>query len=72
MNTAYPMQWISMMMMMMICCGMAVKRMGMFGVVVRNMKALTVQMKTVTLVGKVDRIQHSFCNFQVRHPHCVV
>jgi hypothetical protein len=41
-----------MMMMKMICCGMAVKRMEMFRVVVRNMKALTVQMKTGALVGK--------------------
>ena len=28
---------------MMICCGMAVKRMGMLGVSVRKMKALTVK-----------------------------
>jgi len=37
---------------MMICCGMAVKRMGMLGVSVRNVKALTVKMETVTLAGK--------------------
>jgi hypothetical protein len=28
------------------CCGMAVRRMGMLGVSVRTMKALTVKMKT--------------------------
>jgi hypothetical protein len=36
----------------MICCGMAVKRMGVLGVSVRKMKALTVKMETVTLIGK--------------------
>jgi len=34
---------------MMICCGMAVKRMGMLGVSVRKAKALSVKMETVTL-----------------------
>jgi len=33
-------------------CGMAVKRVGMLEVSVRKMKALTVKMETVTLVGK--------------------
>jgi hypothetical protein len=33
---------------MMICCGMAVKRLGMTGVGVMKMKALTVKMETVT------------------------
>jgi hypothetical protein len=42
----YPKQW------MMICCGMAVKNMGMLGVSVRKMKALTVKMETVTLIGE--------------------
>jgi len=37
---------------MMICCGMAVKRVEMFGFSVRKMKALTVKMETVTLIGK--------------------
>jgi len=37
---------------MMICCGVAVKRLGMVGVSVRNMKALSVQMETVALIGK--------------------
>jgi len=36
---------------MMICCGMAVKRMGMLGVSVREMMALSVKMETVTLSG---------------------
>jgi hypothetical protein len=36
---------------MMMCCGMAVKRMGMLGVSVRRMKAMTVKMETVTLIG---------------------
>jgi hypothetical protein len=36
-----PMQWMGLMIM---CCGMAVKRMGMLGVSVRKMKALTVKM----------------------------
>jgi hypothetical protein len=31
---------------------MAVKRMGKFGVSVRNMKPQTVKMETVTLIGK--------------------
>jgi len=35
-----------------ICCGMAVKRMGMLGVRVRKMTALIVKMETVTLIGK--------------------
>ena len=37
---------------MMMCCGMAVKRMGMLGVSVRKMKALFAKMETVTLIGK--------------------
>ena len=37
---------------MMICCRMSVKRMGMLRVSVRNMKALTVKMETVTLIGQ--------------------
>ena len=37
---------------MMICCGMAVRRLGMLGVNVRKMKALTVKLETVTLIGK--------------------
>jgi hypothetical protein len=43
------MQWMGL---MMVCCGMAVKRMGMLGVSVRKTKALTVKMETVTLIGK--------------------
>jgi len=37
---------------MMMCCGMTVKRMGMLGVSVKKMKALTVKMETVTVIGK--------------------
>jgi len=37
---------------MMMCCGMAVKRMGMLGVNVRKMKAQTVKMERATLVGE--------------------
>jgi hypothetical protein len=36
---------------MMICCGMAGKRLGILGVGVRKVKALTVKMETVTLFG---------------------
>jgi hypothetical protein len=43
-TAVYPMQWIR--------CEMAVKRMGMLGVSVRKMKALTVKMETVILIGK--------------------
>ena len=39
--------------MMMIHCGKAVKRVGMFGVSVRKMQALTVKKETAPLVGKV-------------------
>ena len=41
-----------MMRLMVICCGTAIKRMVMLGVSVRKMKALTVEMETVTLIGK--------------------
>jgi len=37
---------------MVVCCGMALKRMGKLGVSVRKMKALNVKIKSVTLVGK--------------------
>jgi hypothetical protein len=43
------MQWITL---IMICCGMAMKRMGMLGVSLRKTKALTVKMQTMTLIGK--------------------
>ena len=36
----------------MICCGVTEKRVGMLGVSVRKMKALTVRMETLTLSGK--------------------
>jgi hypothetical protein len=44
-NAVYPMQWMGL---MLICCGMTVKRAGMVGVCVRKMKALTVKMEMVT------------------------
>jgi len=43
------MQWMEL---IIICCGTAVQRMGMLGVSVRKMKARTVKMETVTLIGK--------------------
>jgi hypothetical protein len=39
----------------MICCRMALKRMGMIAVSVRKTKTLTVKIETVTVIGK-DRI----------------
>jgi len=36
----------------MICCGMAVKRMGMLGVSGRKMEALLVKVETVTQIGR--------------------
>ena len=51
-SAVYPVQWKGL---MLTCCEMAVKRMGMLGVSVRKMKALTVKVETVTLL-KVDRI----------------
>jgi hypothetical protein len=41
-------QWMGL---MMICCGMAVKRMGMLGISVRMIKTLTVKVEKVTLFG---------------------
>jgi hypothetical protein len=43
------MQWMGL---MMICCKTALKGLGMFGVSVRKLKALTVKMETVTLIDK--------------------
>jgi len=37
---------------MMICCGMAMKRMGMLAVIVRKMKALAVKTEALTQIGK--------------------
>jgi hypothetical protein len=44
----FSVQW---MVLTMICCGMAAKRLGMLGVKVRKIKALSVNMKTVALTG---------------------
>jgi hypothetical protein len=48
-SAVYPMQWMTL---MMICCGMAMKRMGMLAVNVRKIKALAMKMEAVTLIGK--------------------
>jgi len=45
-SAIYPMHWMRL---IMSCCGITVNRMGMLGVSVRKMKALTV---IVTLTGK--------------------
>jgi len=37
---------------MMVCCGMVVRRMGTIRISVRKMKALTVNMEKVTLIGE--------------------
>jgi hypothetical protein len=37
---------------MMMCCGMAMKRLGVLGASVRKVKAQNVKMDTVTLIGK--------------------
>jgi len=37
---------------MIICCVMVLKEMRMLGVSVRKMKALTVKMETMTLIGR--------------------
>jgi hypothetical protein len=42
------MEWMG----LLICCRMAVKRLGMIKVSVRKMRALPVKMETVTLIGK--------------------
>ena len=47
----YPMQWVNL---IIICCEMAVRRIGMLGLSVRKMKALTVKMETVTLIVKEE------------------
>ena len=55
-SAIYPMQWMGL---MTICCGMAVQRKEMLGVSVREMKALTVKMETVTLIGEVrENVTH--------------
>jgi hypothetical protein len=41
-------------------CGMAVKRMAILGISAQKMKALTVQIETVTLIDK-GRILHALC-----------
>ena len=48
-SVVYPVHWLRL---MMICRGTAVKRMGMLGVSMRKMKAPSVKMVTVILIGK--------------------
>jgi len=45
---------------MVMCCGMAVKRMVMLGVSVRKVKALSVKTETVTLIGNGRQKLNSF------------
>jgi hypothetical protein len=47
-GAVYPMECMG----LMICCGMAVKRIGMLRVSVRKMKTLNVKMETDTLIDK--------------------
>jgi len=47
-SAAHPMQWMRM---ITICCGIALKRMGMLGVSVRKMKAPTLKMEMATLIS---------------------
>jgi len=48
---------------MVICCGMAVKKMGMLGVSVRKMKALTVTMEEVILNSEGRESPTCFVSF---------
>jgi len=47
-SAVYPMKWMR----LTVCCGMAMKRMGILRVSARKMKAWPVKMETVTLIGK--------------------
>ena len=46
-SAVHPVQWMGLM-----TCGMAVRRVGMLGVGVREMETVIVQMETVTVFGK--------------------
>jgi hypothetical protein len=48
-SAVYPVQWMTL---IMICHGMAMKRMEVLAVSVRKMKAPTVKVEAVTLIGK--------------------
>jgi hypothetical protein len=48
-SAVYPMQGMGL---MMICCGMTLKGTRMLAVSARKMKALTVKMETVILIGQ--------------------
>jgi hypothetical protein len=54
----HPVQWIGL---IVICCGMAVNRIGMVGVSVGKIKALKVE--TLTLTGKGRQNQACFVHF---------
>ena len=57
---------MKLMKLMLICCGMTVKWLGMLRVNVMKMKSLTVKMETVTLVDlKVDRILCMKCTILI-------
>jgi hypothetical protein len=47
-SAVYPVQWMG----LMIFCGMSVKQMGMLALSVRKVKAQTVRMERLTLIGK--------------------
>ena len=51
-SAVYPVEWMGL---IMICCGMAVKMIGILGVSVRKITALIVKMQMATLV-EVQRI----------------
>jgi len=48
-SAVYPMQRMGL---MVVFCGMALKRMGKLGVNVRKMKPLNVKIKRMTMIGK--------------------
>ena len=47
-SAVYPMHWMR----LMSCCGITIERMGMLGVSVRKMKALSAKLEIVLLIGK--------------------
>jgi len=53
-----------------VCCGMAVKRMGMLGVSVRKMRLLTLKMETVVVVvegiWRVTCCVHYVCEIDIK------
>jgi hypothetical protein len=47
-RAVYPVQWVG----LIVCCGMSVKRKGMLALSVRKVKAQTVRVERLTLIGK--------------------